>query len=99
MRRQRVLVLMHPQLVPPDSLDGYSEADINTWKTEYDVVHTLRDRGHAVQALGVQWELKPIRDAIEEWKPTVVWNLLEQFHGETAYDQHVASYLEILQVS
>ena len=28
----------------------------------------------------------------------VVFNLLEQFHGETAYDQNVASYLELLRV-
>jgi D-alanine-D-alanine ligase len=28
----------------------------------------------------------------------VVFNLLEEFHGETAYDQNVASYLELLRV-
>ncbi len=28
----------------------------------------------------------------------VVFNLLEQFHGETAYDQNVASYLELLRM-
>ncbi len=46
--------------------------------------------------LGVQDELKPIRDAIENCKADVVFNLLEEFHGETAYDQNVASYLELL---
>ena len=48
--------------------------------------------------LGVQYELKPIRDVIEELKPDVAFNLLEQFHGETAYDQNVASYLELLRI-
>jgi D-alanine-D-alanine ligase len=96
MRRLRVLVLLHPDLVPPESLEGHSEQDIHTWKTEYDVVSTLRAAGHDVRPLGVQDELKPIRDEIESWRPDVVFNLLEQFHGEAVYDQNVASYLELL---
>jgi len=89
----RVLVLMHPDFMPPDSIDGHSEKEINVWKTEYDVISTLRAAGHEVKPLGVQYELKPIRDEVETWKPHVVFNLLEQFHGEPAYDQNVASYL------
>ncbi len=99
MKRLRVLVLVHPDLMPPDSLKGHSEQEINTWKTEYDVVSTLRGAGHEVKPLGVQDELKPIRDAIESFKPDVVFNLLEQFHGEVVYDQNVASYLELLRVA
>jgi len=98
MKRLRVLVLMHPDLIPPDSLEGHSEQKINEWKTEYDVVSTLRAAGHEVRPLGVEDELKPIRDEIESWKPDVVFNLLEQFHGEAVYDQNVASYLELLRV-
>jgi D-alanine-D-alanine ligase len=98
MKPLRVLVLLHPDLVPPDSLKGRSEQEINEWKTEYDVVSTLRALGHDVRPLGVENELKPIRDEIESWKPDVVFNLLEQFHGEAVYDQNVASYLELLRV-
>lgn len=98
MRPLRVLALMHPELVPPDSLAGHEDKEINVWKTEYDVVSTLRKAGHEVQALGVQHELQPIREAVESWKPDVVFNLLEEFHSETAYDQNVASYLELLRI-
>ena len=42
----RILVLMHPSLVPPDSLKGQSPEDIHRWKTEYGVVNTLRRIGH-----------------------------------------------------
>jgi D-alanine-D-alanine ligase len=98
MKRLRVLALMHPQLVPPDSLEGQSEKDVNIWKTEYDVVQTLRTIGHEVRALGVQYELLPIRDAVEQWKPHIVFNLLEEFHGEVLFDQNVVSYLELLKV-
>ena len=98
MRRLRVLVLMHPDFVPPDSTDGYTARQINEWKTEYDVVSTLRSAGHDVRALGAQEEIKPVREAIESFKPHVVFTLLEQFHNEPTYDQHVASYLELMQI-
>ena len=98
MKRLRVLVLVHPDLIPPESSKGYTEQEKNVWKTEYDVVTTLRTAGHEVRPLGVHDELKPIRDDIEAFKPNVVFTLLEQFHGEAIYDQNVVSYLELLRV-
>jgi D-alanine-D-alanine ligase len=93
-----VLVLLNAHQVPPESVKGYSEQETLAWRTGYDVLRTLRTAGHDVRMLGLEDELKPIRDAIEEWKPSVVFNLLEQFHGETAYDQNVASYLQLLRI-
>ena len=98
MRRLRVLVLMHPDLIPPESSKGHSQEEMNVWKTEYDVVSTLRKAGHEVKPLGVHDELKPIRDEVETWKPDVVVTLLEEFHGEAIYDQNVASLLELMRV-
>jgi D-alanine-D-alanine ligase len=98
MKRLRILVLMDPRLLPPDSTDGYTEQQINVWKTEYDVVSTLRGAGHEVRPLGVYDELKLIRDEIEGWKPQVVFSLLEHFHGEVMYDQNVASFLELMRI-
>jgi D-alanine-D-alanine ligase len=94
----RILVLLHPDLMPPESARGYSEQEINVWKTEYDVITTLRASGHEVLPLGVQNELRPIREAIDDWHPDIVFNLLEEFHGETVYDQNVASYLELARI-
>jgi D-alanine-D-alanine ligase len=98
MKPLRVLVLVHPDLMPPDSLKGHSDGDINVWKTEYDVVSTLRSSGHEVRPLGVKDELAPIRDEVESFKPHVVFNLLEEFHGEAVYDHSVVSYLELLRI-
>jgi D-alanine-D-alanine ligase len=98
MKRLRVLVLMDPALVPPDSTDGYTVQEINEWKTEYDVVSTLRAAGHEVRPLGVEDELKAVRDEIEGFKPQVVFTLLEDFHGEVIYDQNVASFLELMRI-
>lgn len=98
MKPLRVLILSHPDLIPPDSLTGRSERKVHSWKTVSSVGTALRAAGHDIRALGVQAELKPIRDEIAEWQPDVVFNLLEEFHGETAYDQNVASYLELLRI-
>ncbi len=97
MRRLRILVLMHEDLVPPDQLNGHDLSKVG-WKTEYDVVSTLRKLGHQVQPLGVKSDLGVIRTAIEEWRPHIAFNLLEEFDGISVYDQNVVSYLELLHV-
>jgi D-alanine-D-alanine ligase len=95
-RSFRILVLVHEDLVPPESLEGYTDKEIQEWKTEFDVVHTLREMGHDVRPLGVRDDLGKIRKEIDQWKPHLAFNLLEEFHGVSLYDQHVVSYLELL---
>jgi D-alanine-D-alanine ligase len=97
-KKLRVLVLMHPDHVPPDSLEGLSPQEALALKAEYDIVQCLRKLGHEARALGVQDEFLPIRDAVEEFKPDIVFNLLEEFHHNVLFDQNVVSLLELLRV-
>ncbi len=98
MRRLRVLLLIHHYLVPPDDVSGI-ETDKAPWRTEYDVLKTLRDDlKHEVRVLGIADELTPIKQAAEEFKPHIVFNLLEAFHEVGTYDQNVVSYLELLRL-
>ena len=96
MKKLRALVLMHETLVPPDKLDGFTEEEILDWKTEFDVVSTLKELGHHVLPLGVYDDLGDLRRATEEFKPHIWFNLLEEFHGVGVYDHHVVSYLELM---
>jgi D-alanine-D-alanine ligase len=98
MKSLRILALAHPDLIPPENPDAFSEEESYVWKTEYDVLSTLRGSGHEVKMLGVQTELTPIRDEVENFKPDIVFNLLEEFHGETLYAQNVVALLELLRV-
>jgi D-alanine-D-alanine ligase len=98
MRKKRVLVLMHIHLVPPDDIAGRSDAETLEYKTEYDVISGLRDLGHEVQKLGLYDDLTPLRQAIQDFKPHIVFNLLDEFRGEAMLDQNVVSYLELVQV-
>jgi D-alanine-D-alanine ligase len=96
MRKLRVLVVVHASLIPPESLEGHTDKEIDEWRTEYDVTSTLRNMGHEVRCVGVLDSLTELRTVIAEWKPDVAFNLLEEFDGIVTYDQHVVAYLELM---
>src|SRR6266853_508118 len=96
MRPLRTLVVVHASLVPPESLEGHSDKEIEEWRTEYDVTATLRKLGHDVRCVGVLDSLTELRGAIADWQPDIVFNLLEEFDGIVTYDQHVVAFLELM---
>ena len=96
MKRLRALVIVHSTLVPPDSLDGASPKEIEEWRTEYDVISHLKAAGHEVRPIGISDSLSELRRAILDWKPEIVFNLLEEFDGIVTYDQHVVAFLELM---
>jgi D-alanine-D-alanine ligase len=95
MKKLRVMVLMDEELVPPASIRGVSHEEMLNWKTEYDVLVALRKLKHDVEPLGVSQDLGAIRKFMDEWKPDIAFNLLEEFQGVAVFDQHVVSYLEL----
>lgn len=97
MKPQRVLSLVHRHLVPPADIEGIDVTEA-PWKMEYDVIETLKERGHEVRVLGVQDDLGAVRNTIEEFKPTIVFNMLESFDDVTTFDMNVVGYLELLKV-
>jgi D-alanine-D-alanine ligase len=97
MRKLRVLALMHDYLVPPDDVTGIDVKNAK-WKMEFDVTHTLEYMGHEVKKLGLGGDLGVIKSAITDWKPHIVFNLMESFEGVAMFDQNVVSYLELLRV-
>lgn len=96
LKRRRILVVLHVSLMPPESLGGHDEKTIQEWRAEYDVITTLKGAGHEVRVLGVLDSLVELRALIADWQPDIVFNLLEEFDGIVAYDQHVIAFLEML---
>ncbi len=94
-KKLRIIVIMHQDLIPPDSLQGYSDNEIVNWKTEFNVLTTLRKMGHDVRAVGVYDDLGVIRNELNTFEPHIVFNLLEEFNGNSLYDHSVVSYLEL----
>ena len=92
----RILVLLAQELMPPETIPEGVEKEKQLWRTEYDVISTLRAMEHEVYPVGLRSDLGVIANARDEHKPQVAFNLLEDFEGRALYDQHVVSYLELL---
>jgi D-alanine-D-alanine ligase len=93
-----VLVLVHETLVPPEDVAGYTQQQIDEWRTEYDVTTSLRAMGHEVKVLGLGDNLVELRATILDWKPDVAFNLLEEFQGIVTYDTYVVAFLELMRL-
>ena len=98
MKPQRVLCLVHKGLEPPDERINKTTVEQAEWRMEYDVVRTLKVLGHEVRVIGVHDDLTPIRATMDEFKPTITFNLMEMFADIIQFDQNVVSYLELLKV-
>jgi D-alanine-D-alanine ligase len=98
MKPSRVLVLVHETLVPPADSAGYSEQQIDEWRTEYDVTTSLRAMGHEVKVLGMGDNLAELRSTVTDWRPDLAFNLLEEFQGIVTYDQYVVAFLELMRL-
>ena len=97
MKRRRILIMVHETLVPPQELTGVTEADVKDCRSEYNIFSTLTKLGHETRVLGIGDRLKELRETIREWRPHVVFNLLDEFSGLTSYDHYVVAYLELMQ--
>jgi D-alanine-D-alanine ligase len=82
--------------MPPETIPDGVEKEKQLWRTEYDVITTLKSMGHDVYPVGLASDLAVIAKAREEHKPHIAFNLLEDFEGQALFDQHVVSYLELL---
>ncbi|HEX6998327.1 MAG TPA: D-alanine--D-alanine ligase [Gammaproteobacteria bacterium] len=96
MKRYRILLMVHEDLVPPEDVTGLDEAELDRIRTERDVLETLRALGHDVRVVGIGDRLTELGATIAEWKPHVVFNLLNEFSGIASYDYYVVAHLELM---
>ncbi len=94
----KILVIVHADLIPPSEIDHTKDNSYEPWITEYDVISTLKKLGHIVEVLGVYSDLSIIRSRVEDFKPRLIFNLLEEFDGNVLFDQHIVSFLELLKL-
>lgn len=95
-KKLRVLVLMHEDLMPPEDAAGLPQSKVDATKTEYDILWALGELGHEAYPVGVDDDLEVLRAALEEIEPHITFNVIEEFHGVTAYGQALMSYLELM---
>ena len=79
---------------------GYKEefADRENYATEGDVHRALLDNGHEVRLLGLYDDVQPLLDEVKEYKPDLIFNLVELFHNVTHWDKNIVALIEMLGV-
>lgn len=98
MKRLRVLVLLHQDLIPRDSIEGLSDDEVQPWRTEFDVCDALRCLDHNYRIFGSGNDAFALAAEVRAWQPQIVFNLMEEFHNVGIYEPHVVSFLELLRV-
>ena len=96
MKKQRILLMVHKSFVPPDDIGSMTETEIDEFRTEYDVLQTLKRLRAEVRVAGVGDQLTGLRETIDGWRPDLVFNLLDEFSGIASYDHYVVAYLELI---
>jgi len=95
MPRKRILIITVKGYEPPDTLQGLAEEDIHPIKTDFDVATGLKQLGHKIRVLGLADDITQLHHAIHDFKPDVVFNLLEHFNQRVALMPYVLGYLEL----
>lgn len=85
MKPLRVLLAVHPQF-RPDKQTASS--------TEFDVWSTLKKLGHTTEVMPLDDDFAVVERSLKEFKPDIVFNLVEEFKGEAVFDFHLVSFLE-----
>lgn len=88
-------MLVYDTHVPPDkpTIGVIKTAE---WRAEYEVISTLKSSGYEVEVLGLGEDILAIRESILSFRPHVVFNFIEELHGERILDQNVVSFLETM---
>jgi D-alanine-D-alanine ligase len=94
-KKLRVLILTDEGLAPKRPRSQFHGREAELRKTEYDAMDALRRLGHEVSWAEVTNKLGVLRHAMRN-TPHIAFNLVEQFDRLPFFDQHVVSYLELV---
>lgn len=96
MKKLRVMMLVHTNMVPPEGELGHEDPRLKDCRAEYDVRNALLALGHEVSVVGIEDDLGPVRRTIESWQPDIAFNMMEAFADNGALDYYIVSYLDML---
>lgn len=93
----RVLVAFNTLTPYPADKDFSAELkDDPDWETEYDVLRALRSLDFPSESVGICDDLGVLRQKIDSFKPDVIFNLVERFNNNSAFEADFASHLNLL---
>ena len=94
----KVLLLFDSPYSRPRGYDFQEEFKNADWDTEQDVCRALRESNYEVSILGLYNDIGILLEEIAEFKPDVVFNLVEVFNQKTYLDKNIAALLQMLEI-
>lgn len=97
MPKKKLKILALFDAIAPTTLDQDLSAELKTddWKTEANVLAALGELGHTVEHLAIFDDLNLLRQKLDAFQPDILFNLADQFRNNRAFDQNIASFLEM----
>ncbi len=95
----KVLLLFHSPYNMPRGYDYKEEmSDPENMYTEKDVLGSLKANGYEVSVLGIYNTIDPLLEEIKEFKPDVVFNMVEVFDNKAFLDKNITALLELMDI-
>ena len=94
-RKLKILALF--DAISPTTIDQDLSAELKTddWKTEANVLAALAELGHTTEHLAIFDDLNLLRQKLDSFQPDLIFNLADQFKNNRAFDQNIASFMEM----
>lgn len=73
-------------------------ADPEGCYTENDVYQALLENKYEVRRLGLYNDVRPLLEEVAEFKPDVIFNLVETFNRVTHWDKNIAALIELTNI-
>ncbi len=95
--KKKLKVLALFDAIAPTTLGQDLSAELKTedWKTEANVLGALAQLGHSVEHQAIFDDLDLLRQKLASFAPDVIFNLADQFKNNRAWDQAIASFLDM----
>lgn len=96
-KKHKVLLLFNSPYFKPRGYDFKEEMDDpENMYTEKDVLKAIRSNGHDAKVLGLYNDIAPLLEEIKEWKPDVIFNMVDVFDEKTYLDKNTAALIEMM---
>jgi D-alanine-D-alanine ligase len=95
--KKKLKVLALFDAISPTTMDQDLGVELKTedWKTEANVLAALNTLGHTAEYLAIFDDLNLLKQKLESYQPDIIFNLADQFRNNRAFDQAIASFLEL----
>ena len=94
-QKLKVLQVFNTAYATPRGYDYKEEfADPENMYTENDVYNALLANKFEVRLLGIYNDIRPLLDEVKEFKPDVIFNMVEVFNNKTHFDKNIGALLD-----